>query len=71
MCIGSEEPVGKAIRESDVPREEIFVTTKLAYVPVFFFHLSSTIDLILICRNTDHAHVSSGFETSLAKLGLD
>ncbi|PCH36735.1 Aldo/keto reductase [Wolfiporia cocos MD-104 SS10] len=26
---GNEEHVGKAIRESDVPREEIFVTTKL------------------------------------------
>lgn len=26
---GNEEGVGKAIRESDVPREEIFVTTKL------------------------------------------
>lgn len=26
---GNEEDVGKAIRESDVPREEVFVTTKL------------------------------------------
>jgi alcohol dehydrogenase (NADP+) len=26
---GTEEPVGKAIRESGVPRKEIFVTTKL------------------------------------------
>lgn len=26
---GNEEEIGEAIRESDVPREEIFVTTKL------------------------------------------
>lgn len=30
--VGNEEFVGKAIRESDVPREEIYVTTKLTYV---------------------------------------
>jgi glycerol 2-dehydrogenase (NADP+) len=29
---GNEEAVGKAIRESGIPREEIFVTTKLTYV---------------------------------------
>ena len=29
---GSEEVVGEAIRESGVPREEFFVTTKLWYV---------------------------------------
>ena len=26
---GNEAPIGKAIRESGIPREEIFVTTKL------------------------------------------
>ncbi len=31
----NEEHVGKAIRESGVPREEIFVTTKLGYVFMF------------------------------------
>ncbi|KAI5117867.1 hypothetical protein M0805_006569 [Coniferiporia weirii] len=29
--IGNEESIGKAIRESEVPREEIFVTTKLSW----------------------------------------
>lgn len=29
--LGNEEHVGKAIRESGVPREDIFVTTKLGY----------------------------------------
>ena len=28
---GNEEDVGKAVRESGIPREEIFVTTKLWY----------------------------------------
>jgi methylglyoxal/glyoxal reductase len=28
LLLGNEEAVGKAIRESNVPREEIFVTTK-------------------------------------------
>lgn len=31
---GNEEAVGKAIRDSGIPREEIFVTTKLTYVRV-------------------------------------
>jgi diketogulonate reductase-like aldo/keto reductase len=30
--LGNEEQVGKAIRESGIPREEFFVTTKLPYV---------------------------------------
>lgn len=30
LAYGNEEPVGRAIRESGIPREEIFVTTKLA-----------------------------------------
>jgi hypothetical protein len=29
ICAGNEEGVGKAIRESGIPRSEIFVTTKL------------------------------------------
>ena len=29
MAYGNEQEVGQAIRESDVPREEIFVVTKL------------------------------------------
>jgi diketogulonate reductase-like aldo/keto reductase len=29
---GNEEAVGAAIRASGIPREEIFVTTKLSYV---------------------------------------
>lgn len=31
-AIGDEESVGRAIKESGVPRSEIFITTKLAYV---------------------------------------
>ena len=50
---GNEEAVGKAIAESDVPREEMFVTTKLG--------------------NDNHGFDAAlkGFDTSLAKLGLD
>src|SRR3954453_7205676 len=29
MIYGNEEPVGRAIRDSGIPREELFVTTKL------------------------------------------
>ncbi len=36
---GNEEHVGKAIRELDVPREDIFVTTKLGYVVMFLITL--------------------------------
>jgi 2,5-diketo-D-gluconate reductase A len=50
---GNEEAVGKAIAESDVPREDMFVTTKLG--------------------NDNHGFDAAlkGFDTSLAKLGLD
>jgi len=30
---GNEESVGTALRESNVPRHQIFLTTKLAFVP--------------------------------------
>lgn len=30
--LGNEESVGKALKESNVPRDEIFLTTKLAFV---------------------------------------
>jgi hypothetical protein len=33
MCTENEEEVGRAIRESGVPRSEIFVTTKLYAFP--------------------------------------
>jgi diketogulonate reductase-like aldo/keto reductase len=49
----NEEGVGEAIRRSGIPREDIFVTSKL--------------------WNADHGNdqAMQGFETSLAKLGLD
>ncbi|MFI8089565.1 aldo/keto reductase [Streptomyces sp. NPDC086080] len=50
---GNEEGTGRAIANSGVPREDIFVTTKL--------------------WNSDHGYDTAlrGFDTSLAKLGLD
>ena len=37
---GTEGAVGKAVRESGIPREEIFVTTKLPYASLFQYHFS-------------------------------
>lgn len=34
LSYGTERAVGEAIRESGIPREEVFVTTKLPYVPL-------------------------------------
>ena len=31
---GDEESVGRAIKESGVPRDNLFITTKLAYVQI-------------------------------------
>ena len=43
----NEEAIGKAIRESDVPRSEIFVTTKLWHVMIRPFVFAYTLILIL------------------------
>lgn len=40
--VGNEEQVGKAIRDSGVPRDELYVTTKLGFV--FFGIYSMNLD---------------------------
>jgi diketogulonate reductase-like aldo/keto reductase len=59
---GNEEAVGKAIRESGIPREEIFVTTKLTYV------LEGKQELM--ARNNHHHAVREGFNESLKGLNI-
>lgn len=39
VFIGTEQYVGEAIRESGIPREEIFVITKLPSVLISLAHL--------------------------------
>lgn len=70
--LGNEEHVGKAIRESGIPREDIFVVTKLTSVP--FINRSTCLKLIDLCETysaAHHAKVAEAFETSLKNLGLD
>lgn len=71
------ELVGKAVRESDIPREEVFVTTKLLYVrrtrPRPFL---SSIEILheaehCMSRSSHHHLVKEAFEESLAKLNIE
>jgi 2,5-diketo-D-gluconate reductase A len=55
---GNEEAVGRAIAASGIPREELFVTTKL------WVQDSGT-------SGTGEANTARAFESSLAKLGLE
>ncbi len=67
----NEEHVGKAIRESGVPREEIFVTTKLGYV--FMFKIMLPGAKMADAHSTrwgHHGDVSGGFDVSLKALDI-
>lgn len=73
MRTGTEKSVGGAIRESGVPREEIFVTTKLAlvfYSPILVHErLVDYIDSLGSVLH--HARAEEAFKESLENLGLD
>ncbi|RUS24509.1 LOW QUALITY PROTEIN: NADP-dependent oxidoreductase domain-containing protein [Jimgerdemannia flammicorona] len=73
---GNEADVGNAIRKSGIPRDQIFVTTKLwvPYLPIASFSLL----LHLLTPLTSHPPTDQGFDSalracdnSLRKLGLD
>jgi hypothetical protein len=71
---GNEEAVGRAMRDSGVPREDIFLTTKLTYV--LGADVSDTpycylIALLLSFSGKHHGSVAEGFETSLKALNVD
>ena len=66
----NEQFVGKAIRESGVPRNEIFLTTKLWCVSIYS-HPSIHTDLDVTNRSKDHGRVREAFEESLAKLDVE
>lgn len=68
----NEEYVGKAIRESGVPRSEIFLTTKLWYVHVRCVRIvQHTSHNVYLSRNANHHRVREAFETSLAALNCE
>lgn len=67
----NEEAVGKAIRESGIPREKVFVTTKLFASFLFFPCLKQLMtSLRTFSGNADHGRVAEAFEESLARLDI-
>lgn len=52
FCLGTEQYVGEAIRESGIPREEIFVITKLPSVFPYFISRTFTFEGIGSLRLT-------------------
>ena len=63
---GNEEAVGKAIRDSSVPREEIFVTTKLTSASI----ISPLMRADSTARNKYHERVQEGFDESFQALNI-
>jgi diketogulonate reductase-like aldo/keto reductase len=59
---GNEEAVGAAIRASKVPREELFVTTKLPYVTYSIVTADDS--------NENHHNVAEAFEKSFNNLNI-
>jgi 2,5-diketo-D-gluconate reductase A len=67
--LGTEPYVGAALRASGVPREEVFVTTKL---PQVFLWLETLPQVQLNLNRFHHPkYVARSFDESLHKLGLD
>ena len=68
----NEAYVGKAIRDSGIPREEFFVTTKLALASLPSTNCRHVlIDfIIIICRNVCHGEVEQACDASLAELDI-
>ena len=65
---GNEEAVGRAINASNIPREDIFVTTKLRYVSPQ--HDSSSTLMVDHPRNIHHHCVAEALEQSLKALNV-
>ena len=64
---GNEEAVGRAIRASGIPREEIFVTTKQRSSHA---RCGNVKPANVVCRKMHHNHVVEGFEMSLKALDV-
>ena len=67
---GTEKLIGEAIKASGVPREELFITTKLPYA--FVAESASPCELIVLFPRSHHCgRVKEYFEDSLKSLGVD
>ena len=77
QCYGNETEVGKAVKESDIPREELFITTKIwgtrAYndtvrsIQESLDKLDSYIDLLLIHEPSgDYKEIYVALEDSIS-----
>ena len=77
QCYGNESEVGEAVRASDIPREEIFITTKLwgtrgfsdtvVSIEKSLKRLDTYIDLLLIHEPTGNYHeIYRAMEKALA-----
>lgn len=64
----TEEIIGQAIIECKIPREKLFITTKLPYDSGSITHRFSTLKLN---RWTHSGRVQEFFDDSLKKLGVD
>lgn len=69
LCTDNEALVGKAIRESGIPRSEIFLTTKLRYAREFL-HLSRRLN-VTKHRYIHATRVREAFEDSLKELDCE
>lgn len=68
MPSGNEGPVGEGIRNSGIPRKDLFITTKLTWV---FLFIGSCCTIWNVDSGEDHGRVFQGFETSLSNLGCE
>lgn len=73
IIIGTEHSVGAAIRESGIPRKDIFVTTKLPYVCLVTERVSfpKLITSRLYSRWHHPGYVFESIDESLREAGLD
>ena len=70
LLYDSHIPVGKALSKTDVPREEIFVTTKVGFFPTATCFLGQPANLPFCVENTK-GEEHKGVDLSLKELGLD
>ena len=66
----TEKPLGDAVRESGVPREDVFVTTKLPCV-IISGKSHFVVPHVALSRQHHHAKVAESLEESLNNFGFD
>lgn len=72
ISIGTEKIIGEVIRESGIPREEFFITTKVPYVNATDRYPRKLIESVIFDRRMTYmARATESLEASLGLFGLD